>query len=607
MTDTTTTTITDTNSIDEKSYKVLDVMGGMASLAQIRAQDQIQDQIKEKKSDTKIYPVSTMRELLKVFNEDQNKLTDRFTKFYGWVRRIRLGGHDKIIFLDLYDGSCMDDMMCVITDSNTDSNTDSDSNSKTYQGSTFNDIYHIEDLPEASQFKTLSFQQMLKSENLSDGCAVCVEGFLTVPPKDEKEQKSRKQKFELHGLRVRLIGNVESPQTYPIQKSTEKSIISLRQLPMYRMRSKTMQAIFRICSKADLAIAIFMNDNGITKFDPNIITMSDCEGAGETFKISPQIFSKDKEGKDISVGLTVSSQLPLEAGITGLNGVYTAQKSFRAEKSDTLKHLAEFYHVEFERAFESLTKLLDFTENYVKYITTYIMKHCSDELDFLESKFSSQDVISSRKLLTKLMDKPFIRIKHKDAINLIQKIVSTKIMLPDTDGKMKRVKVDKLPKQGEDLGSEHEKLLVRYFGWMNLSETERETITKTGKSTDEIGAFVFVTHWPLAIKSFYMKQCDDNSGDNLQECESFDLLAPRVGEMFGGSMREWRYDKLKNEIDKRKMDAKPIQWFVDLRKNGSMPHGGWGMGFARYCMLITGAPTVRDVVPFPVYYTHCPY
>ena len=145
---------------------------------------------------------------------------------------------------------------------------------------------------------------------------------------------------------------------------------------------------------------------------------------------------------------------------------------------------------------------------------------------------------------------------------------------------MKRVKVKEWPEYDGDLASEHEKILVKYFD-----------------------NFVFVTHWPLKIKSFYMKQCDDESG----ECESFDLLAPCVGEMFGGSMREWRFDNLNNEIKRRNMDTKPINWYLELRKSGSAPHGGWGLGFDRLLMLITGVPSVRDIVPLPVYYQHCPY
>jgi len=204
-------------------------------------------------------------------------------------------------------------------------------------------------------------------------------------------------------------------------------------------------------------------------------------------------------------------------------------------------------------------------------------------------------------MLRETLDRPFVRVKHRDAVDLIRRLVKDKVKLPGDDGKLKRVKIKELPGYGDDLGSEHEKLLVRYYGYMSYP-TEEERAARL-KDKKEFGSFVFVTHWPLSIKSFYMAQADDGTG----ECLSFDLLCPRVGELFGGSMREWRYSKLSEEIARREMDVSPISWFLDLRRSGSAPHGGWGMGFDRLCMLVCGAQSVRDVVPFPVYYTHCPY
>jgi asparaginyl-tRNA synthetase len=573
----------------------------------------------------------SMSDIVALFEKDKTLFTQGYPlTFYGFVRKVRLGGHDTIAFIDLYDGTISKDLMCIAS-------------KESYVGKDYKTDKEYLEHSDAKSFTTFSFDDILKLTTI--GCSVCVDGVLTIPPPKEdsknvhaihlencnqitdvelsylkdvhvnqitddglsylkdvhvRHQQARQQLFELNIKRFRMIGTVEDPKTFPIQKSNEKMVALLRQYPMHRMRASGMQSIFRICAKLDLAVSLFMDKKKVVKFDPNIITMSDCEGAGDTFKIAPLIFSHDSEGKDIPVGLTVSSQLPLEAGITGLNAVYTAQKSFRAEKSDTAKHLAEFYHVEFEKAFITLDQLIGFTEEFVKFLISYIHTNCTDDLAFLESQFGPSDVVSSRPLLTTLMSRPFSRIKHKDAIELIHHLVSTKYELPDETGKLKRVKLDKLPKQGEDISAEHEKLLVKYFGWISLSDEDKKEVLENKK---EYGAFVFLTHWPLTIKSFYMKQCDDNSG----ECESFDLLAPRVGEMFGGSMREWRYEKLMTEVIRRKMDITPIKWFIDLRKSGSMPHGGWGMGFARLCMLITGAPSVRDVVPFPVYYTHCPY
>jgi len=350
----------------------------------------------------------------------------------------------------------------------------------------------------------------------------------------------------------------------------------------------------------DMAVHLFMDQEDVQLTDPNIMTVSDCEGAGETFHVSPLMFSNNAEGEPLKVGLTVSSQLPLEAAICGFRQVYTCQKSFRAEKSDTSKHLAEFLHVEYEGAFITLDQLIAQSERFVKFVVNYAMERCDSDFKFLESRMAPTDMKPTRTMLRECMGRSFCRIKHRDAIDLIRKLVKDKAKIPGDDGKLKRVKVKEFPGYDDDLSSEHEKILVQYFGYMAVPEDQRAQYIKDGK---EFGAFVFVTHWPIKIKSFYMAQTDDGSG----ECLSFDLLCPRVGELFGGSMREWRFDKLDEEIKRRGMDVSPIQWFLDLRKTGSCPHGGWGMGFDRLCMLVCGVQSVRDVVPFPVYYGHCPY
>ncbi len=378
-------------------------------------------------------------------------------------------------------------------------------------------------------------------------------------------------------------------------------MVSLRSLPFYRFRAQASQSVFRIRSKLDMAVHLFMDQEDVQLTDPNIMTVSDCEGAGETFHVDPLMFSNHPEtGEPLKVGLTVSSQLPLEAAICGFRQVYTCQKSFRAEKSDTAKHLAEFLHVEYEGAFITLDELIAQSERFVKFVINYAMERCDADFKFLESRMAPTDMKPTRTLLTECVNRPFVRIKHRDAIDLIRRLVKEKAKIPGDDGKLKRVKVKEFPSHDDDLGSEHEKILVQYFGYMAVPEEERADYVKNGK---EFGAFVFVTHWPLKIKSFYMAQTDDGSG----ECLSFDLLCPRVGELFGGSMREWRFEKLDEEVKRRGMDVSPIQWFLDLRKTGSCPHGGWGMGFDRLCMLVCGVQSVRDVVPFPVYYGHCPY
>lgn len=525
---------------------------------------------------------SSLSELHVLYKKDHNIISDVMTKFYGWVRRTRIGGGGTMIFVDLYDGTEVGELMCLAT-------------SEFYVGNNFKKSGdNADELSDSYIFTTLELSQLSETKCLSDGCSVVVDGKLVLSP------AKAVQNFELQIHRLRVIGSVEDPVLYPIQKSSVRQLTVLRQLPFMRMRAQIMQCLFRISAKLELGIHIFMDSEGVTKIDPNIITMSDCEGAGDTFQVSPPNFSKNDKGEYIPVGLTVSSQLPLEAAITGLKQVYTSQKSFRAEKSDTPKHLAEFYHIEYEGAFKTLDTLIAFTEKHLKYIIRFTLNSCSKDMDFIESKFAPMDIKPTRDLLRELIDKPFVKIKHCAAVDLIIQLVRDKIKLPDEMGRMKCVRVEKLPEQGKDLGSEHEKLLVRYFGWITCTDEEKKQKLEQKK---EFGSFVFLTHWPLAIKSFYMKQCDDDSG----ECESFDLLAPRVGELFGGSMREWRFDKLIAEIKRRSMDPKPIQWFLDLRKSGSIPHGGWGMGFARLCMLMTGSASVRDVVFLPVYYGHCPY
>ena len=529
-------------------------------------------------------------ELARLHDTDRSQLDNKLTKFYGWVRRTRVGGGGSIVFLDLYDGTKVGNLNCLASEQD-------------YKGPDAAVAAAEEEEEDTdSAYPALTFEQLSQLERLSLGCAVVVKGKITLSPPNAV------QDFEFQITEsVRVIGGVQDPLQYPIQKATEKKLTALRKLPFFRFRSQVMQCIFRIRSKLNLGLHLFMDAEDVQLTDPNIMTVSDCEGAGETFQVFPAMFSKDADGNDIPVGLTVSSQLPLEATIMGFKQVYTCQKSFRAEKSDTAKHLAEFLHVEYEGAFIDLETLLAQAERFVKYIIQYAFDHCKEDFDWLESRFAPTDIKPTRSLLQETLERPFVRIKHRDAIDLIRKLVKDKAQLPGDDGKLKRVKVKELPGYEDDLGAEHEKLLVSYFGYMAVPEDQREQYLKDGK---EFGAFVFVTHWPLNIKSFYMLQCDDDGDDSSSsggECQSFDLLCPRVGELFGGSMREWRYEKLQKEVERRGMDPTPIQWYIDLRKAGSQPHGGWGMGFDRLVMLVCGVQSVRDVVPFPVYYTHCPY
>jgi asparaginyl-tRNA synthetase len=493
--------------------------------------------------------------------ERVKKLSDLSTEFIGkkvqlsgWVKGTRVQGEGgTLVFVDLNDGTIVLDPVRLVAHKKTETETE---------------ISYEPTRPGA-----LTWDQVCEPKHLNNGCSAYVWGCVVKPP------EGTTQTFEIKVTDVVVIDAVQDLVKYPLQKSNAKNLQALRQLPFRRFGNPLIVALMKVRSEALFAVHEFMHKEDVTLTDPNIMTSSDCEGAGEMFVVTPQFFGPDGKESESKVGLTVSSQLPLEAFAMGSNSVYTAQKSFRAEKSDTNKHLAEFLHIEYEKYFITLDDLLTFTERFVKYVIKTTLDRCKDCYAlFNDKKKSPKELMGHDSVLRSLLEKDFVRITHKDAIDLMKKDLRYKAKHIGPSGKLVKLKFKKKPEHGEDLGSEHEKYLVEKFG-----------------------TFVFVTHWPSQIKSFYMSQLDDGT------CEAFDLLAPICGELFGGSMREWRMDVLQRVIKERGMDASPIQWFVDLRKDGSAPHGGWGMGFDRLVMFLTNVPSVRDVVPLPVYYGHCPY
>jgi asparaginyl-tRNA synthetase len=513
-------------------------------------------------------------------------------KLHGWIYSVRTQGAGTLVFFDLGDGSTVTPTRCLAAQA-------SETEEVPYFYNSTNLMEKESATDDESAYTKLSFEELTQTASLSIGCSVMVLGYVAEPP------PGTTQSFEIKVLELFVIGGVEDAVRYPIQKSILKKPVSLRSHYHARFRAPIIQQLMMIRSQALFAIHEFFHNEGVPLLDPNIMTSSDCEGAGEVFKITPQFFGtlpKDeaKEGdavqvpaveavdaaapvaetpKGAEVGLTVSSQLPLEAIAMGTGAVYTCQKSFRAEKSDTNKHLAEFLHVEYEEYFITLTDLIDQAERYVKHVVRTVVERCQEQYAFLSGRATGpEEFHGHREYLMSLLDKPFVRIKHADAVDMMLTDLREKVQVTNAQGKQAKLKFKVKPEHGEDLGSEHEKYLVQKFG-----------------------TFVFVTHWPSAIKSFYMKQVGDGT------CESFDLLAPLVGELFGGSMREWRYAELEAVMKGKNMDFAPLQWFVDLRKDGTAPHGGWGMGFDRLVMFLTNANSVRDVVPYPVYYGHCPY
>jgi asparaginyl-tRNA synthetase len=310
--------------------------------------------------------------------------------------------------------------------------------------------------------------------------------------------------------------------------------------------------------------------------NPNIITVNECEGGAGVFQITEHDISehsklpeiKDTTKHDWSrdhftkpAYLTVSSQLQLEALSCALGSVYTTNKSFRSEHSTTNKHLSEFEHLEIEDAFITLDELMQIGEDYIKAVGKYLLENCFQDINNL-GKFVSKGL---EERVNTIVKSEFKRIRYSQAIEILK----------SASGLTKPVVY------GEDLCSEFENYLTEHFAGP-----------------------VFVSHWPIAIKSFYMKQCTDGSG----ECENFDLLMPyKVGELIGGSMREDNLGSMLDQMKQKGVNPEPLDFYLDLRRFGTVPHGGFGLGLDRMCMMFTGMESIKDVVAFPVFYKNCDY
>lgn len=437
------------------------------------------------------------------------------------------------------------------------------------------------------------------------GASICAIGKIIV-------SEGKGQPIEMQIVSCDIIGKIHDPVTYiPAVKGA--SLELMRDHQDLRVKFSSIQSIFRIRSKLMELVHRFFHERDVHHLDPNIITTADCEGAGENFVLttlfkdkempvlnpiiltdssvlvenSTQIlkypfdadFSKDFFGK--KAFLTVSSQLQLEAICSGMGSVYTTNPSFRGEESKTKRHLGCFTHLEWELPFIDLKDLMDFSEDLVKYCFKGVVTESSDDLHKL-NKFTSKGIID--KLNSFLSDR-FNRISYNEAILMIRKHSSKiKKMFPE---------LKEIPKWGDDLGSFCERFICSY-----------------------LKAPTFVYNYPRDLKSFYMKQnpkpeSELHSVEELPSRETVqgcDLLIPGLGELIGSSIREDDYDILMNEINRRKMDPKPLSWYTELRRNGTFPHGGAGLGFDRLvsvCTLMEG--NIRDVVPFPVAFKECDY
>jgi asparaginyl-tRNA synthetase len=406
---------------------------------------------------------------------------------------------------------------------------------------------------------------------LNTGTAIQVEGIVVESP-------ALGQSFEIQAENIVSYGEIENLSEYPIAKS-KLGIDFLRTLPHLRSRTNFFSAVNRIRHSMMFATHLFYDKEGFYHLDPNILTVNECEGGAGVFTVTELLNKKVSEiPSDLSgnidwskdhfkqrVFLTVSSQLHLEGLAMAMSKVYTTNKSFRSEHSLTNKHVSEFAHLEIEQCFTTFEDLIDIAENYIKYVMKYVQERNKDDLNQLvqASKFSKdfveQDFISRYNIISQ--DR-WVRVKYSEAIIILEKNKSLLINSP--------------PKYGEDMNSECEKFLTEYFKGP-----------------------VFLTHWPQEIKSFYMKQLDDGT------CESFDLLIPGIGELIGASQREEDYDKLIDQMKIKGIESEGLSFYTNLRKFGTAPHGGFGLGLDRFLMYLTGMKNIKDVIPYPVYYTSC--
>ncbi|HOU98524.1 MAG TPA: asparagine--tRNA ligase [Bacteroidales bacterium] len=370
------------------------------------------------------------------------------------------------------------------------------------------------------------------------------------------------QKVEIIAKEIEIYGTCD-PETYPLQKKGH-SLEFLRSIAHLRPRTNTFGAIFRIRHHMAFAIHNYFNSKGFSYLHTPIITGSDCEGAGQMFRVTtldlynlPKTedgkidFNEDFFGKETS--LTVSGQLEGELGAMALSEIYTFGPTFRAENSNTPRHLAEFWMIEPEMAFYDLNDNMDLAEDFIKYLVRYALDHCKDDLLFLNEMYDKELI----ERLQFVIENPFERLPYTKAIDILLQS-GEKFEFPVY--------------WGCDLQSEHERYLVeKHF--------KRPVI---------------LIDYPKEIKAFYMKQNDDG-----KTVRAMDVLFPKIGEIIGGSQREENYDKLLNRIKELNLPEKDVWWYLETRKFGTAPHSGFGLGFERLMLFVTGMANIRDVIPFP--------
>ena len=389
----------------------------------------------------------------------------------------------------------------------------------------------------------------MKIAKLLVGCALEVRGILV--------KSSGNQDVEVKAKEIKVLGNC--PEDYPIQPKRHTNEF-LREQAYLRARTNMFQAVFRIRSLAAQAIHKYFGDRGYVYVNTPIITANDCEGAGEMFQVTTLDLERVAKNGEVDyskdffskpTGLTVSGQLEGETFSMAFSKVYTFGPAFRAENSNTKTHMSEFWMVEPEIAFCDINGLMDIEEDMLKYIVNYCLTNGKDEMEFLD-KFVEKGLVQK---LTKLVNSKFTRISHKEVIDIL---------------KESKCKWEFEPSYEEDLAKEHEKYITEYFDGP-----------------------VFITDWPKDIKAYYMKQNADG-----KTVAAVDLELPEVGELMGGSQREESYDKLVARMKELNMNPDDMYWYVNLRKYGTCVHSGFGLGFERLIMYLTGMENIRDVIPY---------
>jgi len=451
---------------------------------------------------------------IKVKNLLSNPVLGSDVLVKGWVRTKR--GNKNILFIALNDGSTINNIQVVV--------------------------------------EAASFDENLLKE-ISTGACIAVNGKLI-------ESQGQGQNIEISAAAIELYGKSDA-ETYPLQKKGH-SMEFLRENAHLRFRTNTFGAVFRIRHAMAFAIHKYFNDKGFFYLHTPIITGSDCEGAGEMFHVTTMDLKNIPRNKDGSVNynndffgketnLTVSGQLEGELGALSLGDIYTFGPTFRAENSNTPRHLAEFWMIEPEMAFYDLTDNMDLAEEFVKYLIRYALDNCREDLDFLNNMID-------KALLERLkfvVENEFVRITYAEAVSILT-----------SSGKKWEYQVG----WGRDLQAEHERYLVE----------------------EHFKRPVILTDYPKEIKAFYMKQNEDG-----KTVRAMDVLFPGIGEIIGGSQREEQYDRLLSRIKELKLQEKDFWWYLDTRKFGSAPHSGFGLGFERLILFVTGMSNIRDVIPFP--------